>query len=93
MIEQFKSVTVRSVLKTLFHGKPDATREEARNYLRWGHVAPSAEHKIILLAAAAIAAILMLVTAVQADAAPRPGQPVKAAAEPVTRVVLIAPLA
>lgn len=92
MIEQFKSVTVRSVLETLFFGKPGATAEERRNYFCWGHPSPRAEHKVILLLAMALTALALVLISVDADAAPRLHRDADPA-EPVTRVIVLAPLA
>lgn len=92
MIDLLKSVTVRSVLETLLCGKPGATTEERRNYLCWGHPAPRAEHKVIMLLAMAMTALALILIAVDADATPR-ALPA-AAAEPATiQIVVRAPLA
>lgn len=94
MIDLFKGVTVRSVLETLFLGKPDATAEERRNYLYWGHPAPRAEHKVILLLAVALTALAVGLIAMDAAAAPRQhSRPNADNAEPVSRIVVLAPLA
>ncbi|MEE4450363.1 hypothetical protein [Novosphingobium resinovorum] len=90
MTDLFKGVTVRSVLETLFFGKPGATAEERRNYLYWGHPAPRAEHKVILLLAMALVALSVALIAFEADAAPRSHSH---NAEPVSRIVVLAPLA
>ncbi|PNU06136.1 hypothetical protein A8V01_12300 [Novosphingobium guangzhouense] len=93
-----KGVTIRSVLETVFFGKPGATDEERRNYLFWGHPHPRAEHKVILLLAMALTAFAIALIAFDADAAPLlPGQSSSPSdvrnAEPVSRIVVIAPLA
>lgn len=90
MTDLFKGVTVRSVLETLFFGKPGATAEERRNYLYWGHPAPRAEHKVILLLAMALTAVAVVLIAVDADAAPRSHL---RSVEPASRIVVLAPLA
>lgn len=94
MTDLFKNVTVRSVLETLLFGKPGANAEERRNYLCWGHPAPRAEHKVIVLLAMALTALAVALIAFEADAAPRShSQPNAQHAEPVSRIVVLAPLA
>lgn len=90
MIDLFKSITVRSVLETLFFGKPGASAEERRNYLCWGHPAPRAEHKVILLLAMALTALAIVLIAVDANAAPRSHS---RSVEPVSGIVVLPPLA
>ncbi|MFC0203155.1 hypothetical protein [Novosphingobium soli] len=92
-----RAVTGRSLVNTLLFGKPDPTPQERRNYLRWGHNAPTAEHKLIVIALAAVAALLTIL----AFAGPALGQPAgprgtaleAAAGQHGARIVLLAPLA
>ena len=94
MIDAFRTVTLRSLLRTAAFGKPDATPAEKRNYMRWGHTAPSPEHKLLVLLlgalAAALAAFVMADRAAVA-AEDLPAQP--AMRVPAASVIIIAPLA
>lgn len=95
MIYMFRGVTLRRVLETLAFGKPDATVEERRNYLRWGHVAPSAEYKLIVLLAAglAVALIAMVALSPTGKATARIERQETSLPLPAPRVILVAPLA